>query len=274
MKRDVFGDLKEYYSSVAIELSGRARQAGLLQNPTGVGTEREEVYRTFLERHLPKICDVFLGGYVFDLQGNSSSQMDVIVTGGKAPRFRLPAGNHYIAPVEGTIAIAEIKSRLDRDSLQDSLEKCASIPAMPDQKGIVPPLLKIEEDSWQDTPYKIVFAYDGIDANTICGYITSFYDSHRHIPLARRPNIIHVLGKYMISRTTPNMTVLDPNGQPATDQPNVGQYYPFDTDSDVSALGWTLNEIQNKASLESVLLFKYDEWHNRIAERIQRELAR
>ena len=120
---------------------------------------------------------------------------------------------------------------------------------MPDPKGIVPPFLNVGEDNWQDTPYKIVFAYDGIDANTICGYITCFYDQNHQISLGRRPNIIHVLGKYMIVRTTCGMTVVEPYGQPATNQPNVGQYHSFVTGPDISALGWTLNEIQTKAFL-------------------------
>lgn len=138
MKHDVFDHLKEHYASVARELSGQARQAGLLQNPAGVGTEREEVYRTFLERHLPKMCDVFLGGYVFDMIGNSSSQMDVIVTGGNTPRFRMSSGNRYIAPLEGTIAVAETKSQLNKGTLWDALSGCASIPPMPNPEGIAP----------------------------------------------------------------------------------------------------------------------------------------
>ena len=139
MKPDVFDRLKEHYVSVARELSSQASQAGLLNNPTGVGTEREEVYRTFLERHLPKMCDVFLGGYVFDLKGNTSKQIDVIVTGGNTPRFRMSSGNRYIAPLEGAIAVAEVKSRLNKETLQESLSNCASIPFMPDHKGIVAP---------------------------------------------------------------------------------------------------------------------------------------
>ena len=65
MKPDVFSDLKDHYTLVAKELSSQAHQAGLLKNPAGVGTEREEVYRAFLERHVPKMCDVFLGGCIF-----------------------------------------------------------------------------------------------------------------------------------------------------------------------------------------------------------------
>ena len=271
---DVFDDLKKHYVSVAQELSSQARQAGLLKNPTGIGTEREEVYRAFLERHVPKMCDVFLGGYVFDMIGNYSSQMDVIVTSGNTPRFRMSSGNRYIAPLEGTIAVAEIKSQLNKDTLWEALKGCSSIPPMPDSKGIVPPYLRVHEDNWQDTPYKIVFAYDGISAETMFSHVTDFYNQNVEIPIARRPNMIHVLGKYMVIRTTPDMTVVNPDGQPDEVQPEIGQYKTFNTGSDVSAICWILNALQQKAFLGSHLLFKYDEWHNKIMDRIQRELAR
>ena len=146
MRFDVFDHLKGHYASVADELRSKAEQTALLINPGDVGTDREGVYRAFLERHLPKTCDVFLGGYLFDLSGKSSSQMDVIVTSGNTPRFRMQDGSRHIAPLEGSVAVAEVKSRLDRDSLRDALEKCASIPRMPDRRGIVPLYLKVPEE--------------------------------------------------------------------------------------------------------------------------------
>ena len=271
MKPDVFDHLKEHYISIARELNSQARQAGLLTNPTGVGTEREEVYRAFLERHLPKMCDVFLGGYVFDLRGNSSAQIDVIVTSGNTPRFRMSSGSRYIAPLEGTIGVAEIKSHLNKDTLEEALNNCASIPSMPDSKGIVAPYLKLDKDNWQDTPYKIVYAYDGIAANTICAHITAFYNQHQEIPIARRPNIIHVLDKYMVMRIAPGMTVINPDGKPDATQPDAGQYKPFFTGSDASAMAWTLIALQEKSFLSNSLMYKYDEWHNKIVERIQND---
>ena len=270
---NVFDRLRAHYVAISEELASAARQASILNHPTGIGTEREEVYRSFLERHVPKTCDVFLGGYVFSLKGNQSKQIDVIVAAGNAPRFRLSAGNHYIAPVEGTIAIAEIKSHLDKESLQDALEKCASIPPMPDSKGIVSPNLNVSKDNWQDAPYKIVFAYDGINADTVVSHISNFYIQNADVPRTRRPNIIHVLGKYVIFRTTPGMTVINPDGQPDAIQPQVGQFKTFNTSPDVSAIGWMLPDLQKEAFVSNHLFFKYDELQNEIMKRILRESA-
>lgn len=273
MKQDVFDHLREHYASVAKELSSQAKQAGLLQNPTGVGTAREEVYRTFLERHIPKMCDAFLGGYLFDMLGNASSQMDVIVTGGNTPRFRMSSGNRYIAPLEGTIAVAEIKSQLNKDTLGEALNGCASIPSIPEPEGIKPSYLRVGEERWRETPYKIVFAYDGISADTICGHLDEFYKQRPEIPNAKRPNIVHVLEKYMIMRITSGTTVLNLDGTPASDQPEIGQYHPFFIASDTLAMAWTLIALQERAFLSNHLLYKYDEWHNKIMDRILAEFA-
>ena len=268
MSNDVFGHLAEHYRSVAQELSSQASQAGLLRNSTATGTEREEVYRAVLERHLPRTCDVFLGGYIFDTKGNSSTQMDVIVAGGNAPRFRMASGERHIAPLEGTVAVAEIKSHLTKETLRDALVGCASIPMMPNPQGIVPPYLKVPKARWNDAPYKIVFAYDGLSSDTICAHIAEYYKQNSDIPLFRRPNIIHVLNKYLIIRIAPGVRVVNLGGGAEAEQPEQGTFHPLDVEPDVSAMAWTLNEVQHSVFSSTHLLYKFDDWHNNIIARI------
>ena len=109
---NVFQRIRDHYAGVANELYQQAAQAGLLENSSDVGTEKEEIYRKILERHLPKSCETFLGGYVFDLNGKRSRQMDVIITNGNTPRFSLAGGNKQIAPMEGTIGVVETKNQI------------------------------------------------------------------------------------------------------------------------------------------------------------------
>ena len=61
MTNATFAQLIAHYRAISEELASAARQAKILDHPTGIGTEREGVYRGFLERHVPKTCDVFLG---------------------------------------------------------------------------------------------------------------------------------------------------------------------------------------------------------------------
>lgn len=271
MSTDVFSDLKGYYIQVAKNLIAESEQAALLVNSTGVGTEREEVYRKFLKRHLPKSCDAFLGGYVFDLKGNASKQIDVIVTSTNTPIFQLSNQTRSIAPLEGTIAVAEIKSKLDGESLRSALENFAAIPRMPDSEGIVSPLIKVTQQLWTDIPFKIILAYDGIKKERLVEYIGEYYEVNSHIPLERRPNIIHVLERYMVVRITPNMQILESDGTLTTESISEGQFRWFYPNGDTMAIAWTLNAIQSNAFLLNQSMFNYDNWVNGIINKILTE---
>ena len=254
----------EHFKAVAESLSNQASDAGLLANATGVGTEREEVYKSFLERHVPKICDVFLGGYVFDLQGNRSKQIDVIVAGGNAPRFQLSGGNKYIAPLEGTIAVVEVKSKLDKKTLREALDNFSSIPRVPDPETIVPPFLAFNEESWQDLPYKIVFAYDGIERDSLCEHLFNFIKENKNQPPSRLPNIIHVLGKYTLRRVHSSQIRNRSTGDVVPDIATA--YYTFKKNADVLAMMEILNTIQHGAFLSNYLKYDYAEWYGQILE--------
>ena len=263
MTQDLFVDLNKHFLSVADELRAKAQQASVLSNTTNIGTEREEVYRTFLERHLPKSCDVFLGGYIFDRHGNRSKQIDVIATSGHYLRFQM-SSNRYISTLEGAIAIAEIKSNLNKEKIHESLDVCASIPTMPDPEGIIAPFLKVNKEGWQDMPFSIVFAYDGISPQLALSHINAYYNDNSHIPVYRRPNVIHVLEKYVILRTTGMVKVYNRDGSVDENQPAVGEYSVFDVNPDVSALAWIIMDLQSKAILNSNLFIKFGDWYNNL----------
>ena len=159
--QNVYLELARYYASLAEQLTSEGRQASILENTTAVGTDREEIYRRFLERHLPSTCEVVRGGYVFDLNGNPSKQIDVIVTAGITPRFQMASGNQAIAPLEGTAAIAEVKSKLDKGELLRALENIASVPVLLNPNKALNPQIAGSVPDWtRDWPYKIVFAFD------------------------------------------------------------------------------------------------------------------
>ena len=139
MSENVFLDLANYYGAVAEQLASEAKQAGLLKNPTAVGTDREEVYQRFLERHVPRSCEVFRGGYVFNLEGAKSRQVDVIVTARTTPRFEMGSGNQAIALLEGTVAVAEVKSNLNKQTLYEALDNFSELPVSADLARVLNP---------------------------------------------------------------------------------------------------------------------------------------
>ncbi len=267
MSENAYSDLAKYYGALAEQLASEARQADLLRNPTAIGTDREEIYRRFLERHVPKSCEVFRGGYIFDLSGNRSKQIDVIVTSGTTPRFEMGSGNQAIAPLEGTLAIAEVKSNLNKKTLYEALDNFAHLPVNynPDQ-ALNPALIPPRHERFWDLPFKIIFATNGIEKTTLYQHLRNFYDDNPSIRQERKPSIIHVLGKYIFMRITPDIGTTGPDGLTIDIQPQLGDYRWFDAYCDLSAMLVIFSKIQSNAFIAPHMIWKYENMINPIIE--------
>lgn len=131
MPQDFFSRLGEYYLKVSEVFRGEADVANIFPNPADRGSTRETIYATFLRQHAPSKCNVLFGGYLFQDDGDESGQLDVIVTTDTSPRFDYLKTNGHgktFAPVEGTLAVAAIKSTFAKDDIYDTLSNIASIP--------------------------------------------------------------------------------------------------------------------------------------------------
>ena len=101
---------------------------------------------------------------MFNVEGETSKQIDIIATSGATPRFEILPNLQAISPLEGTICVVEVKSKLDKENLTKALENFASLPRIADPgKALNPSIGNIQEHFWWDWPYKVIFAYDGID---------------------------------------------------------------------------------------------------------------
>ncbi len=268
MNKSVYEDMARYFAAVSEELKGEARQAALLENASVVGGDREEVFRRFLERHLPKGCEVFRGGYVFNIEGHRSRQTDVIVTAGLSPRFEMGSGHLAIAPIEGTACIAEVKSRLTTAELENSLNALQELPLIDKNTLRLNPQIKLGAQQGWDLPYKLIFAYEGATVDTAFESLTEYYRCNPDIPHENRPSLIHVLGKYAIYQFTTGMFVVESDGSMAVDQPKAGEYFPFSRDSDLLAMAAMMAKIQQNMALANHMLVRYEDYPTRIANAV------
>ena len=96
--------------------------------PSTVGSAAEQPVRDQLAQILPRGIGVG-EGFVIDSYGGTSRQQDIILYERNiCPVFSInntPQTTYY--PCEGVIAVGEIKSSLDRNSLKDAFEKVASV---------------------------------------------------------------------------------------------------------------------------------------------------
>jgi len=259
MSKTFFFRLREYYLQVAAVLRGEADAASVFPNPTDIGQSREKVYAEFLRLHAPSKCNVFLGGFLFDHKdGKESKQLDIIITTDTTPRFNLhnrDGSGKSFSPVEGTLGVVSSKSFLNESELKDALLGIASIPPTSSLEGRISEFLKI--NNYEDWPYKVIYAIDGINGDTLLAHLTSFYSSHPEIPLSRQPNLIHVVGKYVVIRITPGMMIKSIKG--SIEKPTYGTYRLFTEDSDLQGIIWVLTQLQENATASKEITFSYRE---------------
>jgi hypothetical protein len=266
MAQNFFKRLREYYLNVAEVLRGDADAASVFPNPTDVGMARERVYVDFLRLHAPSKCNVFLGGFLFDENGAESRQLDVIVTTDTAPRFDLhnrDGTGKSFSPVEGTLGVASIKSYLNKAQLEDALLGISSIPPTKSLEGRVSPLVRIT--GYDDWPYKIVYATDGIQGQTLLKHLATFYKNHGDIAVSRCPSIIHVAGKYIVARAVKGMNLRDVTTGDEQEL-ELGTFQLISRESDLQGILWVLEGLQTNASASTHILFSYTELINKVMQ--------
>ncbi|GAA4769213.1 MULTISPECIES: DUF6602 domain-containing protein [Flavobacterium] len=256
---EIFYDrLRDYFLKVAQALEAEAKIASIYPNSSDIGLHRELTFANFLRRHSPSKSNVFLGGYLFGEDGSESKQLDVIISTDTSPRFdylKKDENGKTFVPVDGCLGVASIKSKLDKKELIDSLKNIASIPDKQNLTNNIHPDFYL--DNYEDWPYKIIYASDGLQIKTIIKHIDDFY-SNNPTPLNKRPNIIHVIGKYVIFRDM-DITI---DGQKA----KKGQYVALDSNPDLVAFQCILNELQQNAAASNYIKFNYNTIYDQLSK--------
>jgi hypothetical protein len=265
MPENIYPRLRRYYLKCAEVLRGEADAASVFPNATDVGGSRERIYAEFLRQHAPSKCNIFFGGCVFDDAGNASDQLDIIVTTDTAPAFNLHNADGHgksIASVEGTLAVFSIKSTLDKKEIYNALKGIASIPPTKPLSGRANPMAVIANyDEW---PLKVVYAIDGVSLETAVQHLESFYQANPGIPNNRRPNFIHVSGKYLIARQTSTMTVCDVERGTTLPIP-VGCFFKM-PQPDLAGIAIVLRDLQQYAVASSHIHFNYTDMVNKVLD--------
>lgn len=90
------------------------------------GDGAEEMVRQFLRAHLPNSLGV-TSGQAVDSTGAISSQLDVIVYDAlRTPMLFTSRDGHHLVPIEGVIAVIEVKAHLKKEHLAGILANCLS----------------------------------------------------------------------------------------------------------------------------------------------------
>ena len=263
MAAEFYTRLKAYYIGVAAALRGEADAAAIFANSTDRGTSREAVYAEFIRQHAPSTCRVNFGGFVFGMDGTESSQLDILVVANTTPRydFHGKLTNKSFSPVDGTIGVVSVKSMLDKAQLEDSLNGFASIAAYSETVTSVSPI--VNKPNLADWPFKIIYSTDGISLTTLLKHLNAFYEARPDIPLGRRPNLIHVAGKYVIARTFKKTILWNPITKQGTPTEE-GKFVAATTESDFQGLVIAVDELTKLSITATQLLFDYSHMIHRL----------
>ena len=258
----LFERLRDYFQGIADGLAGQRSASAVFPNPTDAGISREDLLIEFLIRHLPKRCEAIKGGFIFDSEGNESRQIDLIITNDLTLQFKQFDGSGQLGKsfncVEGCYCAISVKTRLDGQSLSDALSNLASIPPMPDLAGRLNPMLEGQQ-SFQDLPYKVIFAFDGVAPKTVLKHIEKFYENSLVLE-NRRPDLIIVNNNYAIIHVggkggeTRGGSKIAPYTFHSVQRLDVGAY----------SLMFLLAEIQVAANYGSQILMTFDPYLNKI----------
>ncbi len=114
-----------WFDQLEATLLQEAKQAGLLEHGTLIGTAREFLIKRVLKSILPP--SIHIGtGKIIDAYGKASKQIDVVLFDSRFPLFEIHSGVGMY-PIEGVIAVIEVKSTLTRRELFNALENTRSL---------------------------------------------------------------------------------------------------------------------------------------------------
>lgn len=194
-------DLAEYFDSWADRLNDEAHAQKIFMNSDDRGENKEIILQGFLEGHLPKRCDIFRGGYIFDSFGNKSSQIDLIVTSEFTLQFKQTIAKSETKSfncVEGSIAAISVKSTLDKKQLCEAIDNLASLPTAKYYLQLDPHDQMTYEVITQ-TPFKVIFAYKGVNVKALLRDLKIHLKNNK-IPIDRAPDLIIVNKRCYISK--------------------------------------------------------------------------
>jgi len=117
--------LQEYCESALSTLNSQYDATKVLRHASTAGSAREQIIKDFLSAHLPELITV-ISGQIFDANENFSRQQDIVLVLKSMPRLPFASGSDLIFQ-EGAVATIEIKTTLNRDTLEIVGENIASV---------------------------------------------------------------------------------------------------------------------------------------------------
>lgn len=115
------------------------------------GSAAEEIVREFLETALPRSLGITVG-QVIDHHGNLSGQSDVIIYDALATPmiFSSAQGGQQTVPIEGVVAVIEVKTKLRKGDLDQIVNHAAALKSM-ERRAFSPQEFSVQHALYEQT---------------------------------------------------------------------------------------------------------------------------
>jgi len=160
--------------------------AGFSKHDPDKGTNREQILIDILNDHLPESLNAISGGTIFNLDGKTSGQLDIIVRNDTFPVFGSLV--KPMVPIEAVVGAIEVKSYLDTPKLKGAIELLRDIPAWDDRTVASTGSnrfgfpngeeLTAREAYEHNFPFRAVYAYNGNRTDTLYKEMRAFFNKH------------------------------------------------------------------------------------------------
>lgn len=128
---DTFSKMNAYFGDLEERIAAEAKMAGFSKHNSDKGSNREQILINILNDHLPDSLQAISGGTIFNLDGETSGQIDIIIKNETFPLFGALA--KPMVPIEAVVGAIEVKSTLNTTELEKSIDLLAGIPMWDDR---------------------------------------------------------------------------------------------------------------------------------------------
>lgn len=160
------------------------------------GTVREGDLLEFLRKYLPDTVRAAGSSEIISADGQTSSQMDIVIYDPSAPPLFARSG-YRILPAECVYGVIEVKSKLTAAELARSVETIAKVKRLPKTAYFQEPFSKVTQiygKKYQG--YSPIFGFVfGYDSNDLLGMSDEYIRKLRTQPYDQRIDGVWVLGK-------------------------------------------------------------------------------
>lgn len=197
-------NIDEVFNEVAAQMRSDLKKArNAVPHAATKGASAEDTFRTFLRDYLPRSLDVS-SGFLVDVEGNVSSQLDVIISdAAKTPVF-FKSGENRVIPVECAYAVIEVKSKLNAKELEGSFKNMLSVRKLKksayyrETGDIVLHSVSLYGQECEIWPTNyFVFAFDSTDLTKLRDKLEAMHLQHS-LPESSRVDCVCVLDKGVI----------------------------------------------------------------------------